>query len=742
MLLATAGAATAAELKGAVTDAATSEPLSHVNVVAIRLDGPDRRGISSNKDGTYRIAELSPGRYQVVASRIGYATFSDTVRVRAPFLLLDLPLDEDAIPIEGVEVTGDRFYQERQVQTGFVNFDQDVIKALPSIGDPDPIRSLQLLPGVQAASDISSGLYIRGGGPDQTLITLDGVPIYNPTHAFGFFSTFNADAIDGVTLYKGAYPAEYGGRLGAVVDVRSRDPKSPEIKGQAGLSTITGRLLVEGPLGEEGRRGGWTVSGRRTFLEPFLDAIRTDDNQIPSYYFYDFNGKVQIRSGESGRWDVSVYNGSDNLRFDLEEDSFLRLGWGNTSWAASYSQIVATSLLGKIQLSTSEYSSRTKIQLFTTPFQVDNRLFDVSLRGDLSWEATPSHRLRTGFMFSRYDFRYEQSFNREDQIDFRKTPRDISYFVQDAWQPRPDLHFQPGLRLRYFSDGNRFLIEPRLSVSDKLSDTVRWKFGTGIYNQYLQLISTEGFAAGDFYVPIDETTEPSRSIHGVLGISWEPSLQHELSVETYYTDLRHLVLFDNNMPSGQNDLSAEELFVTGGSGWSSGLELFWQKRTGALTGWVGYTLGWTRRTFPDVNGGEPFPPKYDRRHDINTVFSYETGPWTYSVSYVYGTGQAFTPASALYSIRNPAEDDGQADVLVLPGEKNSARLFPYNRLDLGVTREFQLLGRSAKWLFQIFNVYSRRNEWFVQYNTSDLTADPEVVKMLPLIPTLGVQFDF
>lgn len=735
-------AAHAATLRGIVTDATTSEPLAVVNVVAIRLDGPDRRGISSGNDGSYSIPDLSVGRYEVVATRIGYFSISDTVRVSEPSTRLDFVLDEDAIPIEGVDVTGDRFKQERETQTGFVDFDQEVIKTLPSIGDPDPIRSLQLLPGVQAASDISSGLYIRGGGPDQTLVTLDGVPIYNPTHAFGFFSTFNADALDGVTLYKGAYPAEYGGRLGAVVDVRSKDPEGPVVKGQAGLSTITGRLLLEGPLGDDGNRGGWMVSGRRTFLEPFLDAIRTEDNEIPSYYFYDFNGKLQVHSGESGRWEVSFYNGSDNLNFDLEEDSFIRLGWGNTSFSASYSQIFATSLLGKLQLSTSEYTSETKVQIFTTPFGVENRLFDISLRGDLTWEATPSHRLRTGFVLSRYDFRYKQSFNREEQIDFEKSPSDVSAFFQDEWRPKEDLHIQPGIRLRYFSDGDRFLVEPRLSISDRLTDTTRWKFGAGLYNQYLQLISTEGFAAGDFYVPIDETTRPSRSTQGVVGLTWEPTLEYEFSAETYFTDLDNLVLFDKNAPQGQNSLTAEDLFVTGGTGWASGLELFAQKRTGALTGWVGYTLGWTRRTFEDVNEGEAFPPKYDRRHDINTVASYRKGPWTYSASYVYGTGQAFTPASSLYTIRNPAENDGQSDVLILPGEKNSARLYPYNRLDIGVTRDFSMFGREAKWLFQVFNVYSRRNEWFVQYNTSDLSADPEVVKMLPLIPTLGIQFDF
>jgi hypothetical protein len=269
---------------------------------------------------------------------------------------------------------------------------------------------------------------------------------------------------------------------------------------------------------------------------------------------------------------------------------------------------------------------------------------------------------------------------------------------------------------------------------------LRLKFGAGLYNQYLQLVSTEGFSAGDFYVPIDETAPPSRSWQTVLGLELQPNPQYRLSVEGYYTGLNALVLLDNNTPPERTGLTAADIFFTGGQGYQTGVELFVERRMGAVTGWIGYTLGWTRRTFPEVNGGKTFPPKYDRRNDISAVGQYRRGKWRFGANLVYATGQAFTPVSAQWVVRDAIT--GYTKPEVLAAERNSARLLPYHRLDVSATREFGLFGKPAEFFVQVFNLYSRRNDWFVQYDVEETTVEPQIVRQLPIIPSVGVNFEF
>jgi hypothetical protein len=255
-------------------------------------------------------------------------------------------------------------------------------------------------------------------------------------------------------------------------------------------------------------------------------------------------------------------------------------------------------------------------------------------------------------------------------------------------------------------------------------------------------VATEVFSAGDFYFPVDETANPGRSWQAVAGVVWDPSIDYQLSVEAYYTGLDRLLVFDNNIPFEIEDITADDIFITDGEGYATGIEIFLQKRTGDLRGWIGYTLGWTRRKFDELNAGKVFPPKYDRRHDLSFVMTLDRGAWTYSTSFVYGTGQAYTPASGRYSIRDPAIDSEQDGGFVFPGERNSARLLPYHRLDVGVSKDFSLFGIKAEWFIQVFNLYSRRNEWFVEFDSDDPVNEPTVVKQLPVIPSLGVNFAF
>ena len=741
LLLALPAMAVAADLAGSIKDSDSGEALGFVTVQVIGntvRGGSINRGALAGRDGLFKLPSIPPGRYVFRATRIGYASYEDSLIVASDRTYnRDIELTPEPIEVEKIVVTADRFEREKEIQPGFISVDASELAEMPGIIEGDPIRSLQLLPGVQAASDISSGLYVRGGGPDQTVVLLDGVPIYNPTHAFGFFSTFNADVLDEVNLYKGAYPARYGGRLGAVLDVNSSTGNRKKFQGTAGVSTIAARLTLEGPVGDG---GSWIVGGRRTYLEPLLNAISTPQNPLPAYYFYDINAGLSSASTSRGGLTLGGYFGRDVVDYPLDEDTELKLEWGNRILNVGYRMPIGETLLGKLRFSLSRYVSDTDLRVFTTPISIDNRLQDMTLGGDVSWIVGASHRVTAGALATHYQIFYQQSFNQDVTLDYRARTWEAAAFLEDQWTFAGGTSVRGGVRLRYLNDGARYLVEPRLSGVRPLTPELRLKFGAGIYHQYLQLVATEGFSAGDFYVPIDETAPPSRSWQSVLGLDWTPVPRYRIAVEGYYTGLSALVTLDTNSPPEPSGLTAQDIFITGGRGHQSGVEFFVERRIGAVTGWVGYTLGWTRRTFGEINGGKTYPPKYDRRHDFNAVAQYRRGKWKFGANAVYASGQAFTPASAQWALRDAIT--GTFKPQVLAAERNSSRLLPYHRLDVSAARSFGLFGHPVEFYIQVFNLYSRRNDWFVQYNIENSIVDPVIVRQLPIIPSIGLNFEF
>ena len=707
--LLSAGAAQAATLSGFITDADSGEVLTRVT---IELEGL-QLGAISNNSGYYAVQQVPAGTHVVSASHIGYQTRWDTLRfgadeaVRLSLALVPKPVDLG----EHISVEAER-----------ISLRAKPVQQLPALGEADLLRGLQLLPGIQAVSDISSGLYVRGGGPGQTAILLDHIPLYNPSHLFGLFSTFNPDAIKKVDLYKGAYPAPYGRTLGAVLDVSNREGNRKRTSGRGGVSLISGRLLTEGPVGQ----GSWMLAGRRTYLDGVFSALRARGEDIPlNYFFYDLNGSINQRRG-ANTYTASAYSGQDDLRIELEDDeeSFVDLRWGNRALTARWTRAFSPALFGHFMAAGSEYESIIALRFLDAPVRIANSIRDLSLKGDLDYFANRHHTLSLGFLATLFEFHFARSFNERNQLDLRQEPVLLEGYVQDEWRVGSTTWVQLGGRGTYFSVGDRLHFTPRLALSHALSDKVRLKAAAGVYRQHLQLITTEAFSGGDFWVPLDSTVEPGRSYQAVTGVEWTLSQRYQLSVEAYYTDLANLVTVDTEVPDDNEATHSEAVFKSGGTGWAKGLEVFLQRRTGALTGWIGYALGWTRRTFPELNAGRPFPPKHDRRHDLSFVASYKVGAWRLGASLAYATGQAFTPVSET------------------PAQLNSARLLPYHRLDVSASRSFELWRADSELYVQIFNVYSRRNEWFVQLDSVEPEVDPQKIKQLPIIPTLGFNFAF
>lgn len=736
LVLTLATGATSATLTGLVTDAETGSVLPFVTVRVVS-ESVERAG-ETELDGRYRFEDLPAGRYEVIFDFPGYAPETLVVTLAADEEReLDLSKILVAIELEEQVVSAAPIDEDALMQPGYLSIDAETLDELPGIAEADPLRALQTLPGVAAASDVSSGLYIRGGGPDQTLVAMDGVPVYNPTHAFGLFSTFNNDVVDDLTLFKGTYPATYGGRLGAVLDVGLRKPESQETRGKIGVSLIAARVLAEGSLGDD----HWLVAGRRTYLEPVLSAVRTEDNPIPSYYFYDLNA-TYVTERLGGRTIFNLYHGRDEVSVDADENTTFDIGWGNTVAMLRHERPLSDRLLGSLTLSTSVYGSDADAEILATPFEVRNDLQDLTATLAVDWDAGRGHRVRAGLTAASYDLSYLQSFNFDAGLDYGTQPYELSAFLDDTWQFTETTTVRAGVRGRYISDGERQLIEPRLTVAQDITDELRLKTGFGIFYQYLQLISTEGFSAGDFYLPIDESADLGRSIQGVVGLEWTPTPRDLISLEFYETDLQDIVVLDNTQAVDQTSLQAEDIFVTGGTGYARGMEVLIQRDFGDVTGWIGYTLGQTRRQFAEINQGLEFAPKYDRTHDVNVVLSRQWGAWKLGAAFRYGTGQAFTPAAARYAVRDPGTGEIKDLGQVIAGERGSARLLPYHRLDLSARKPITLFGLPGELVFEVFNVYNRRNEWFVQYETDGPVTEATVVQMLPLIPSVGVNLEF
>lgn len=727
-------------VSGTVRDAGPGPALARAVVTLTPVTGGPTRTRLTTDDGAFHYRALERLTYRLEVRYIGREPL---VRIVSPLpgeerRRLDLTLTMEPLLVETVTVHSHALAGDARALNGVSILSSRELAAGVGPGDADPMRAIQLLPGVQAGSDFSSGLHIRGGGPDQTLVLLEGAPVYNPSHAFGFFSTFDPNAVDEVRLYKGGYPSRFGGRLGSVLDVRQRTGTNPEVEGSAGVSTIASAVSLSGPI----ERGSWRVNLRRTHLEPVLDELRRHHEEIPSYWFYDLSGKLELTTLPSDRLRWHGYQGRDHLKLDLEGGSAVDFAWGNRAMTADYDHAFGPHLQGRVRYVDAAYDSRSTVSIFSSAIDLENRIRDRILSVDLDWEAHSRHRIETGIELSSHAFEYRETVDGEVQAEVSSRPRSVAIYAEDEWRVDARTRLRMGLRSRLTEIGSRVLVDPRVSVARELGGNVRGRLGAGLYHQVVQLVSTEGLSAADFYLPLDDSAPASRAWQTSAGLEWTPGPGLKLSAETYHRFLDGLVEYDNARGLGTTDEDTETFFYTGGEGRAYGLELLVERRRGRLTGWLSYTLAETRRRFDELNDGEWYSAKHDRRHDLNLTTQLDLGAYHPGATFVYGTGQAFTPAAARYLIRNPATGELTEGEQLLPAPRNSGRLAPYHRLDLGIDRDVAWLGDGGQIYVKVFNVYSRRNDWFVQYDTERRETRVKTLKMLPVVPTVGIRTRF
>lgn len=729
-------------MHGYIVDSRNGETLIAANIAILETG----RGTTSNSSGYYSLTNLQPGTYTLIASYIGYHRFERVVELEAgQALRLDIELVSESFELEEIVVTSEKEEEARR-NIGMASMPVQQIREVPAVMEPDVFRSVQLLPGVKAASDFSSGLYIRGGSPDQTLILLDETTVYNPSHFFGFYSTFNPDAVKDIQLYKGGYPARYGGRLGSVLSVYNKDGNRNELQGRVSVGMLASRAMLEGPH----KWGSWMFAVRRSTLEPLLAAMRQEIDNVPDlFYFVDLNGKVNFDVSEKDRFSVAFYSGGDRVVFPFEEDAEISLGYGNRTLSTNWRHIFSERLFGTVTLTASRYFNTPEFEIAGTPFDRNNNVYDYSAKADLEYLPGANHTLSTGFWTGYRKLTFRDRFDNEVTFNERIENTYASFYLQDRWQPSDRWVLEAGVRGNWFSSGDYVRIEPRASMEFRPSNRVRLQAAYGRYYQFLTLVTNEAFSGFDLWLTTDEGVPPSWGDQYVLGVKSIPFDSWGFDVELYYRTMRDLFEL-NPFVVNASGMEYPELFRFG-EGHAYGVEVFLERRIGRLTGFAGYTFGVTRRKFPGFNApvlDDPararfYSPKYDRTHDVNLVLNYELSRrWKFTAIFNYATGQAYTEPTGRMQIIDMPWDNLVRETFIVE-KLNDARLPDYHRLDIAFTRKgtfFKIA--DAEWQFQLINVYSRRNIWFYQYDFDKNPVEREEVALLPIIPSFSYTVHF
>ena len=790
-------------ISGFVRDNATGEPLSYVNVFVVI--GDSYKGSATNQDGYYVISNLFPGKYNVNASIIGYKMTTNKVTLASDEKLrLDFRLNVSALEGQEVNVSAERIKFQQSIESSQISLDLREINTVPGFIEADVFRTLQMLPGVQSGGDFSSALYVRGSTPDQNLIMLDGITIYNPYHLGGIFSTFNTDAIKEADFHAGGFPARYGGRMGAILNVINREGNTEKITGSGNISLVTGKALIEGPLPKwKGIKGSWLLSGRRTYFDQFINLVTGTKGQFP-YFFYDYQFKTNLDINQNHRLTYTRFYGDDILRFSSSDQSSNNIGgtskntygvdwpWGNHTNGLTWRWIVSPSIVAKTFLSSSRYRYDFDFYFDTKETYIDNDstfqnnlAFDVvykdiikdrTLETEIIWKANDIHTVTSGFQIKNINFELVNKFIittldttfTEKPLDMRNKTRELAAYIQDKWSVTNNLKLQGGLRLAHYNLHDTLYVEPRIGMKYNFSSDMSFKINWGRYHQFLITANDpdENFRLIDLWLGVPEDKPASVSDHTILGFEYFSPDDILFRVETYYKD------FDNLLSLKQEDVYTENeddvQTTTMNEFWDTdayayGLELLAKKTSGKFKGWIGYTYAKTFNYTPP-NGW--YAPNHDRTHTLNIVSTIELPKWVsdnleMNASLTASSGNPYTPIKGRsYDWNqelNGARDEDQAINLewklsnkYLVDEKNSDRYPPYFRFDLGLTRKNR---RLFKWkydsYFQIINITNHKNALSYTYrtNTDQSVGNRGVVERaaintFPFMIFTGVQFEF
>lgn len=765
-------------ISGNISDASSGEMLISANI----YDLVSQEGGSSNEYGFYSVT-FPTGEVEMHYSYIGYESIVLTFN-----LLKDTTLNIALKPstvLEEVVITGEAKEKvENRTQMSTIEIPIKQIKKIPTLlGETDVFKAIQLLPGVQSGGEGQSGLYIRGGSPDQNLVLLDGVPVYNAAHLFGFFSVFNTDAIRDVRLIKGGIPARYGGRLSSVLDISMKEGNIKELKGSASVGLISSKVTLEGPILKD--RTSFMVSARRTYLDLLARPIikqsykNNDKTGVAGYYFYDFNGKINHKLTDNDRIYFSIYSGRDALYqnskdIDTENQYFEdnNLNWGNITSSLRWNRLWTPKLFSNSILTFSRFKLGTD---FTYGQRVNDTLAsgygldygsgirDFSAKIAFDYIPNTSNSIKFGFQIIRHHFTpgtFDLSVYGKDGYEKEITQADIdaneyALYMENDMKISDNIKLNYGLHGSGFQVNNEFYssLQPRVGLRCKASKSLSLKASYTRMRQYINLLSFEGVGLPtDLWLPATDRVLPQDSWQMALGAA-RTFEEFELSAEAYYKDMTNLLSY--NEGSGVFETGDWQDRVSQGDGKSYGFELLLQRKQGRLNGWIGYTWSKSDRTFENINRGRTYPFKYDRRHDISIVANYELRPnIDISGAWVYGTGNAVTLSGEKYRVAGSDlvfSDNDYNRVVQNIQSKNNFRMRDYHRLDLGISFKKEKKRGVRTWSVGFYNLYARANPLYIFLGDKEVKSEDGIVRyqptlkqvtLFPCVPYVTYKFDF
>ena len=753
---------------GFVTDSSNGEALIGANVFINELG----LGMATDINGYYVLQGITPGIHEILVSYVGYEILSERIEiVDGDALKLDLVLREEIVSIGEVEVTAEKLKRKNNIQPSTVNLSPRMLRSAPALAEPDLFRTIQALPGVLTTSEFSTGLVIRGGNTDQNLILLDGVTVYNPSHLGGIFSNFIVDGVKEAELIKGAYNAEYGGRLSAVLNIISREGNKKKVEGKANLSLLSAQATLEGPF----YKGAWVFSGRRTYFDKIFQNVPS----IPPYYFYDIQSHIYSDLTPKDRISLSFYNGVDDLIFD----TFGLAGrWGNRTISTQYRRVFSEKLIGNFLLANS---------LFFTEFGLggsnglnsDNEIDDATLAANFSWFKSSTSVIKFGAQIKNLGFLYTNSFNDSLQFKIKTKPKEYAGYAKLKYSPSEKFILEPGVRINLYNVySDSIFPDLRFGMKYLLTEDRYINFSVGNYHQFIATFQDDyNPTILDQWIAVDNTVDPAKSSQIVLGYEEYINDLYKLQIEGYYKDIKNLFTFEESRSTTDEAISDTALsdIVTPSNGYAYGLELFAQKMSGRLSGWLAYTYSVSRKSMNSIfyDKNEEYYNSWDRTHSFSALGNYQISKkWDMNWKMSLQSGQAYTPIIGYYNQILPESPDEV--YRTIPGTRNSARYSPYSRLDLGFVYHTKFFGSKMDVYVQIINLFNRKNTFRKSYNVGSIyngidddrdwdeekhdtngNGQPDVgeynvdeedegrlqvndISLFPIIPTIGFSWEF
>jgi hypothetical protein len=788
-------------ISGSIEDNSSGEKLISASV----YDIASSKGSISNTYGFYSLT-LSEGEVELFASYVGYKNEKEVLYLNKD-TIINFRLEIENLLDEVTIVSQKTTKIEKKTQMSQIDVQVSQIEKIPSLlGEVDVLKTLQLLPGVQGGTEGLNGVYVRGGSPDQNLIVLDGVPVYNVSHLMGFLSVFNTDAIKNVTLTKGGFPARYGGRLSSVIEINMKEGNNQEFHGEGAIGILSSRLTLEGPLVED--QTSFMISGRRNYIDiiakPFIKkAAKKDGNKYDfKAYFYDLNAKINHKLNDKHTIFASAYLGSDvfgasntynyNEGYDKTDGG---IDWGNIIAALRWNYKINNKLFANTTFTHSRFKfdfnvgnewsyiehvtnedgetvEKQKVEKFSSKYL--SGIYDWAGKIDFDYIPNPNHYIRFGASNTYHTYNpgalsVKGGYNEDDEFNFNQKKmysNEYYAYIEDDLSIGA-LKANLGFHLSGFLIGDKGYIypQPRLGLRYLISDKWSLKASYATMAQYINLLTNESIGLPtDLWVPSTTKIKPQTSWQAAIGTATTFNDEIEFSIETYYKKMENVISYKEGA-SFYDINSIWEDKITQGNGTAYGAEFLLQKKRGKTTGWIGYTLAWNNRQFDEINSGKEYPYKFDRRHDIEIVVSQKiTDNITLSGTWVYGTGNAITLAEASYigdyeTYEIDYDNDGTIDDtstdynnINILGEKNSYRMPAYHRLDLGVEFLKKTSWGERAWNFSVYNAYNRRNPFYVylgrEYHYNPHTGEDTVKKtyrqisLLPIIPSLSFRLKF